>query len=129
MGFMARQVEPRETLAEAAVRLPIDRVHLARYTMGNVPLEIEILGLFAGQAPSTFAQLSEARTDKAWRDAAHTLKGSARAVGAWRVAEYAERVEALTGTMDELARQAGLQALHAALAETSAYIGDLDQCG
>ena len=129
MGFMARRHEPRAALAEVAVRAPIDRVHLARYTMGNLALEIEILGLFAGQAPSTFAELKEAQTDKAWRDAAHTLKGSARAVGAWRVAERAEQAEALTSAADELVRHTVLQALHDALAQSYAYIGSLDPRG
>lgn len=79
----------------AALADPIDRVHLARYTLGNLALEIEVLGLFAEQAPRTLAALRSARTDKAWRDAAHTLKGSARAVGAWHVAAAAESAERL----------------------------------
>ena len=30
---------------------------------------------------------------KAWREAAHTIKGSASAVGAWRLARFAEMAE------------------------------------
>ena len=106
-------------------RLPIDRVHLARYTLGNLALEIEILGLFAMQAPETLAQLSSACTGKAWRDAAHTLKGSARSVGATRVADCAERAEALNGSTSDFARLAAIEALRGALDEATQYINGL----
>lgn len=72
---------------------PIDHVHLGRYTLGNRALEIEVLQLFAGQAPSTLADLAAAHDAKAWHIAAHTLKGSARAVGAWALATAAEEAE------------------------------------
>ena len=75
------------------VAQPIDHVHLARYTMGNRPLELEVLQLFAGQAPDTLADLAAATTAKAWHISAHTLKGSARAVGAWALASAAEEAE------------------------------------
>ena len=106
-------------------RLPIDRVHLARYTLGNLALEIEILDLFAMQAPETLAQLSSARTEKAWRDAAHTLKGSARAVGATKVGECAERAEALKAGASEIARRGAIEALRGALDEAKQYIDGL----
>lgn len=72
---------------------PIDHGHLARYTLGNKALELEVLHLFSGQAPETFAALAAAADAKAWHIAAHTLKGSARAVGAWAVAHIAEEAE------------------------------------
>lgn len=78
---------------------PVDLKHLARYTMGDKALEKEILELFLGQLPQTIEALSSAATERDWRIAAHTLKGSGRAVGAWRVArlaEYAEREVSLT---------------------------------
>jgi len=37
--------------------------------------------------------LGAARSRKAWKDAAHTIKGSASAVGAWRLARFAEIAE------------------------------------
>ena len=49
--------------------------------------------MFAQHAPMYLANLKSAETSKAWHDAAHTLKGSARAVGAWRVARSAELAE------------------------------------
>jgi len=72
---------------------PVDLVHLARYTMGNRDLEREVLTLFARQSDIYVARLREARDAKSWIEAAHTLKGSARGIGAWQVAEAAERAE------------------------------------
>jgi HPt (histidine-containing phosphotransfer) domain-containing protein len=72
---------------------PIDRAYLARFTSGNAALEREVLALFAAQVPVYLEQLQAARTRKAWRDAAHTIKGSASAVGARRLARFAEMAE------------------------------------
>lgn len=71
----------------------LDREHLARYTLGDEQLEREVLGLFIGQVPETLAALDEARGDDDRFRAVHTLKGSARAVGAVRLANVAERAE------------------------------------
>lgn len=73
----------------------IDREYLARFTLGNEALEQEVLQLFAGQAPLYLQQLKSAKTAKEWSEAAHTIKGSAAAIGARHltaVAEVAERL-------------------------------------
>jgi HPt (histidine-containing phosphotransfer) domain-containing protein len=72
---------------------PIDLAYLARFTLGNSALEREVLQLFAEQTPLYLAALREARLRKAWREAAHSIKGSASAVGAWRLARSAEMAE------------------------------------
>ena len=54
----------------------------------------------SSSAPSQWSILSgsrAARTDKEWRDAAHSLKGSAQAIGAWGAAAAAEQAEAVSG--------------------------------
>ncbi len=84
---------PSSADCEARQVSPIDLKHLRRYTMGDVALEQEVLELFLGQLPQTIQALSDAATEREWRMAAHTLKGSGRAVGAWRVARLAERAE------------------------------------
>ena len=71
----------------------IDHTHLRRFTMGDVQLEHEVLVLFANELPITLAGLKGAVTDRDWKIAAHTLKGSARTVGAWRVAAAAVNAE------------------------------------
>jgi len=104
---------------------PVDRAYLARFTLGNAALEREVLDLFAEHAPTYLLQLMAADTDRAWYQAAHTLKGSARAVGAKQVALAAERAEAMQGPRDAAERAAMIDALAAALDEVREYIGDL----
>lgn len=92
--FGQRRLDRPTSGAGPAVRaLPIDHEHLRRYTMGDLQLELEVLELFAGELPKTIAALRAARTDLEWKFAAHTLKGSARAVGAWRIAAEAVAAE------------------------------------
>jgi HPt (histidine-containing phosphotransfer) domain-containing protein len=89
----------------------IDMVHLARQTGGDVDLEHELLALFADQCVRHLATLHGGNA-KLGSDAAHTLKGAARAIGAWNVANAAERVEealtrhAVTEELGELSRAA-----------------------
>jgi HPt (histidine-containing phosphotransfer) domain-containing protein len=74
---------------------PVDLSRLRRFTLGNIELEREIIGLFAVQAPIMMDALVKARTNSEWRDATHTLKGSSASVGAWLVADAAARGESL----------------------------------
>jgi len=71
---------------------PIDFEHLKRMTLDDADLEREVLAMFAAQAAGLIGSLATL-PDNA--DAlAHTLKGSARAIGAFRVADAAEALEA-----------------------------------
>lgn len=75
---------------------PIDLVHLARQCLGDRALETELLGLFERQAQAIIASLSQMPPRigiQARADLAHTLKGSALAVGARRVAAAAQAYE------------------------------------
>ena len=71
----------------------LDYDHLQHYTLGDRTLACEILQLFYGQADVYAEQLGRARDRAEWHDAAHSLKGSARAIGAWRLAGLAEEAE------------------------------------
>src|SRR5437763_5292286 len=70
---------------------PIDLVHLARMTLGDRSLEREVLELFDRQAGVLVVRMQQAARAGICA-AAHTLKGSARGIGAWRVARAAEAV-------------------------------------
>jgi HPt (histidine-containing phosphotransfer) domain-containing protein len=97
---------------------PIDVAHLGRMTLGDVGLEREVLAMFAGQSAGLVRALAPLPANAA--ALAHTLKGSARAVGAVRVAEAAEWLEAaMRGDAD--ASQA-LAALDDSVAEARAAI-------
>ena len=72
---------------------PIDLVYLARQTLGDRELETELLGLFERQAGMIMRQIEQSGARRLLQDLAHTLKGSARAVGAGAVAAAAEAYE------------------------------------
>ena len=81
---------------------PIDVEHLRRMTLGDAVLEHEVLALFSAQAVSLVANLTAIPTDAA--AIAHTLKGSARAIGAFLVAEAAAQLETAIKRGDDPAR-------------------------
>jgi HPt (histidine-containing phosphotransfer) domain-containing protein len=101
---------------------PIDFTHLSRYTLGDKALEQEVLQLFAAEVPVTLGRLRSADTDRAWQEAAHTIKGSARAVGAWEVAGLAEKAEQLPAGDD---RRQMLRQLHTALEDVVRFVMSL----
>ena len=116
--------------ADQAVEItaPIDRGHLARYTLGDRELELEVLALFAGQAGKCLGEMAMVRTPKDWKETAHGLKGSARAVGAWDVANLAASAEAMDGD-NPIHRSAVLDALGVALSATTRYIAEIGRTG
>ena len=62
-------------------------------------------------------QLRAADTPQGLAGAAHTLKGSAAAVGAWRLARFAEMAERLDIEADAGAREGSREQAVAAVAE------------
>lgn len=104
---------------------PVDLQHLARYTLGEPALEREVLELFSSQSGLYLEQLRTAMSDRDWRHAAHSLKGCARAVGAWRTAQAAERAEALEGDALAEFRAARIEEIEALLHEAKAYIASV----
>ena len=72
---------------------PIDTEHLGRMTLGDAGLEREVLAMFSAQAASLVAALAALPADAG--ALAHTLKGSARAIGAFGVADAAAGLETL----------------------------------
>jgi HPt (histidine-containing phosphotransfer) domain-containing protein len=96
---------------------PIDIAHLRRMTLGDPALERDVLTMFLKQT----AQLSEALTaglgDRA--TLVHTLKGSARAIGAFGVAAGAEAVEQAIRTGDDPSSTLAVLATAAAEARAS----------
>jgi HPt (histidine-containing phosphotransfer) domain-containing protein len=72
---------------------PIDIAHLKRMTLGDADLEREVLAMFSVQAVGLAAALANLPSDAG--ALAHTLKGSARAIGAFAVADAASHLEVL----------------------------------
>jgi HPt (histidine-containing phosphotransfer) domain-containing protein len=100
----------------------IDLVHLRRMTLGEKSLEAEVLALFDRQAGMLLTRMEQAPPAAAGAFA-HTIKGSARGIGAWRVAEAAEAVERAAAGSTELAGVIG--GLAAAIDEARHAIADL----
>lgn len=106
--------------ATAAGEPPIDRAHLFGMALGDHALEREVLALFCRQVDTLVERIRAADPPEV-PALAHTLKGSARGVGAWPMARAAEVVE--TAAPAELAR--AVAALAAAAGETRAAIADI----
>jgi HPt (histidine-containing phosphotransfer) domain-containing protein len=75
---------------------PVDLVHLAKQTMGDKLLEIEVLQMFTKQARACLNEIGSGNPDKA-KAGAHRLKGAASAVGAFKVADAAAAYEERIG--------------------------------
>jgi len=83
---------PGGEISDPARARPIDLAHLSRQTMGDRDLERDVLGLFAEQAQTVRKRIGKAEI-KERLFLAHALKGSARGVGAFAIAECACAIE------------------------------------
>jgi HPt (histidine-containing phosphotransfer) domain-containing protein len=70
---------------------PLDLGHLARMSCGDEALEREVLELFLKQTGGIIAALADHPAEAA--SLAHTIKGSARSIGAFAVADSAAALE------------------------------------
>ncbi len=110
---------------------PVDLVHLTRQCFGDKRLETELLRLFMRQARQIQGGLdSEVGDDSVSSlpagDLLHTLVGSARVVGAHRVASLAETYEAsLRGRGHASLSELDRADMRAAVEEACGYIGGL----
>jgi HPt (histidine-containing phosphotransfer) domain-containing protein len=91
--------------------LVLDRAHFAHMTAGDRALQREIVGLFRDQAAGWDAALA---AGSEWRDAAHTLKGSARGIGLVKLAAACEAAE--------IEGEVALAGVRAALSEAMAAL-------
>ena len=97
---------------------PIDFAHLSRMTLGDPVLECEVLTMFVAQSAKLLEQLAPLPPEAG--SLAHTLKGSARAIGAVAVAEAATRLEAVLAEAGDAS--AALAGLGDAVAEAQSAI-------
>jgi HPt (histidine-containing phosphotransfer) domain-containing protein len=117
-----RTLDSKDAPSLAPDDRPVDLVHLARTTLGDRALEREVLQLFDRQSSILIARMRTA-APAGVAALAHTLKGSARGIGAWRVARAAERVE-LAGASGQVTAEA-LDGLAAASDEARTVIAEL----
>lgn len=103
---------------------PIDIAHLRRMTLGDAALEREVLTMFSMQASRLAEALAALPSDAL--ALAHTLKGSARAIGAFAVADAAAHLESLlkSGGNTEVAFSELDEAIAEARAGIEAMLGE-----
>ncbi len=114
-------VQTSDTMGISPTGAPVDLTHLARHTLGDQGLEREVLQLFVRQSAIVLNRLDSAESARAVSEQAHTIKGSARGIGAWKVAQAAELVQAEA----ELGGATSISELRAAVQETIGFIGAL----
>lgn len=100
----------------------IDTQHLARMTLGEASLQREVLALFDRQADVLLPRIRRGAPPLA-AALAHTLKGSAVGIGAFKVASAAEAVEQVKA--GDVAVAAAIETLALVLAEAKAEIARL----
>jgi len=100
----------------------IDEDHLGRMTLGDRRLERDVLEIFVRQTAIMLGRIAGAEPALA-AAAAHTLTGSARGIGAWRVARAAEHLECVAGGKSGAAAlDEAVEELKSATMEASAAI-------
>jgi HPt (histidine-containing phosphotransfer) domain-containing protein len=97
---------------------PVDLDHLKRMTFGEAALEREVLQLFLKQTSRLLIELAEEPTQAG--ALSHTLKGSARAIGAFRLADHADALEQAARQGHD--RSEAFAALREAAAEAQAAV-------
>ena len=105
----------------APIDSPLDLDHLSRMTLGDVELEQEVLAMFAEQAVRLIAAMTALPAETG--ALAHKLKGSARGIGAFAVADAAAGLETAVRTGNNPPR--AFAALKEAVAEVRAAIATI----
>jgi HPt (histidine-containing phosphotransfer) domain-containing protein len=100
---------------------PIDLDHLQRMTLGDPGLRSEVLAMFSAQAARLMAALAALPADAG--ALAHTLKGSARAIGAFGIADVAGVLETAIQKGDDPSQ--ALAELKDAVAQARIAIDDI----
>ena len=97
----------------------IDFDHLNQYVDGDIALTKEVFGLFKNQVDMWSKALSADSDDSVWSGLTHSLKGTARAIGAIRLADVCEKAEDLIGgNARPAARQVAVEQLEYRISRT-----------
>ena len=94
----------------------VDFAYLEGYAAGDQAVVDEVLALFREQAELWMRLLDPAAPGQGWRDAAHTLKGSALGIGAGALSVVCAQAE--TAGDDAIERTLKLKRVRDALDET-----------
>lgn len=104
----------------------LDRAHLRRMTLGDASLEGEVLALFERQCGMLLERMRGA-APACIKAQAHTLDGSARGIGAWRVSRAARAVQDAVDRGGDV--NAAVATLREEIGETLAVVADVLRAG
>ena len=117
----------RPLQARASSGAPVDEARLAENTLGDAQLAREALRTFrrdiGGDCERLDAALSKSAAEDA-AEAAHRIKGSGRIIGAVRLADICERIEAHLLQGDLAAARSQMDPLREESASVATYIAD-----
>lgn len=100
---------------------PIDMDALSTNTFGNRDLEFEVLRMFKAQSHSMMRRIGTEMTPALRKDLVHTLKGSAKAIGALQLSLICEALEAEYADDQD----PSLISLQTAIGDVNSYIDNL----
>jgi HPt (histidine-containing phosphotransfer) domain-containing protein len=126
---MTELFDQAEFSSDSRIRddVAFDRLYLVHHTMQSAELEREIIELFRKQLPEILGSLLKSITPQDWRFHAHTLKGSALAVGAFKIGALARELELPANAAASKERTKVLHKLQIAAAEFEEIIGKIYQ--
>lgn len=109
---------------EPARERPIDLVHLARQTLGDRNLEVEILQMFEQISHTYIARVKAPENSEDLEISIHSLKGAAAGVGANSIATIAALAETELRDQGKIESET-LADLEFAVAEVNTFIQNL----
>ena len=110
-------------MARSGVSGAVDFSVLERMTGGDDAVSEEVLGLFVEQAAMWSAMLEP--KGEGWRDAVHSIRGTALGIGATELAEVCEDAERANQAVASAALDRVRFALDQALADVAAWRHEL----
>ncbi len=122
-GQMTEQTDrPQAADGGAKPSMPIDFAYLDWYTAGDRSVQADVLAIFRGQSMLWIDMFDPDMADTEWVALAHSLKGSARGIGAFTLGDLAEQAEALIDGDHRESRRGVLDAMRKALGAVQAEI-------
>lgn len=109
-----------------AERTVLDMEHLEHHTFGDHSLRDELLDMFAGQLGQYLGALETSANHDDWLAAAHTLKGSAKAIGAIEISAICEVLEDVKPEGWRQQRKEPLSRLQTAADECRTFIAEME---
>jgi HPt (histidine-containing phosphotransfer) domain-containing protein len=109
----------------AGTQIAVDIDHLSRYTGGDRALNAEVLRLFESQTSELVDRLRsimDACDAKSWKEATHTIKGAARGIGAFGLADAAAAAEPIDPVRDRSNAAIAIDDLKSHAAAVQAFI-------